>query len=155
MGDSLSGSCEWGTTVACGRGWHPTEGPSFWATPAPVDPGCPWVSDRLGRWRLCPQMEASSDNLRPPGECLDPLWTVLHRGVWQSFLQRVTTTVARITAKHREIPTTTTMLPPMAETPTDAEVGDDVGNTGGGKEESYYAHNASIFHFTLAIRKNE
>lgn len=60
-------------------------------------------------------MEASSESLRPPGECIDPRRTELHWGVRQSLRHRVTRMVARMTARHRDIPATTTRLPPRKE----------------------------------------
>lgn len=141
VGDNLSSSCDRGITRVCERDWLPTGawGLSFGGTPVPMPPGGPWASDRLGLWRLCPQMEASSESFRPPGECMEPLWTELHWGLWQTFLHTVTTMVARITARQREIPATTTMLPPMGTTLTGTEGwdGEGVGNTGEKKGDSY------------------
>ena len=118
VGESLSGSCEGVITRDCDRGTLPKEALSFWAAPTPMLPCGPWPSVRLGLWRLCPQIEFSSDSLRPPGEAMEPLRTVLHWGVWQNFLQIATTIVQRITVRQREIPTTTTTLLPKVATPT-------------------------------------
>lgn len=76
-------------------------------------------------------MEASSESFRPPGECTDRLCAELHWGVLQNFLHTVTMTVARITARQREIPSTTIMLPPRGAIPTVVvgKDGDDGGNT--------------------------
>lgn len=112
-GESRSGSCWIGTTRVCVRGSLPRTGASFWVNTTPTPPGGLWLSDKLGLWRLWPHMEASSESLRPPGECMELLRTELHWGVWQNFLHTVTTTVAKITARQRDIPATTTMLPPM------------------------------------------
>lgn len=144
VGDSLSGSCGRGITRVCERGWLPREGLSFWATPTLLTPGGLWLSDRLGLWRLWPQMEASSESLRPPGECMDPLRTELHWGVWQSFLHTVTTIVARIAARQSEIPTTTTMLPPMGATPT--RTGGRDGEGAGSTREEWETIVLSILH---------
>lgn len=75
-------------------------------------------------------MDASSESLRPPGECMDPVRTELHSGVRQSFLHTVTTTVARITARQREIPTIMTILLPRGEIPmgTGRRDGEGAGN---------------------------
>lgn len=133
VGDSLSGSCETGITSVC---WLPRTEGSFWATLTPVPPSGPWPSDTLGLWRLWPKINASSESLRPPGECMDPLRTELHWGVLQSFLHTVTMIVARITARQREIPSTTTMLAPRGAIPTGAggRDGEGAGNTGDRRE---------------------
>lgn len=141
MGDSLSGSCGSGITTVCERGWLPKKAPSFWAAATPTPPEGLWTSDRLGLCRLCPQMEASSESLRPPGECMELLRTELHWGLWQNFLHTVTTTVAIITARQREIPTTTIMLPPKGATPTDAGERDGEGaGTTGRKRKTKFGH---------------
>lgn len=136
MGDNLSGSWETGSTMVCERCWLSRTGASFLATDTPIPPVGPCPSDRLGLWRLWPQMDASSESLRPPGECMDPLWTELHWGVWQSFLHTATTMVTRITARQMEIPTTTIMLPPKGAIPTctGGMDGEDVGNPGDARD---------------------
>lgn len=84
-------------------------------------------------------MDASSESLRPPGECMDPLWTELHGRVWQNFLHTVTTKVDRITARQREMPSTTTILRPRGVIPagTEGADGDGAGLTEGEREQIY------------------
>lgn len=64
---------------------------------------------------LRPQIEASSEFLRPPGECIDSGRAELHFGVWHNFLHTVIRTVTRMTNRQREIPATTTTFPPRKE----------------------------------------
>ena len=68
-------------------------------------------------------MEASSESLRPPVECVDPWRPELQGGARHSFLQAVKRRVAMMTARQREMPVTTIRLPVRAVVP--------VGNTGG------------------------
>lgn len=140
MGDSLSGFWETGITMVCDTGRFSRTGVVSWATLAPVPLSVPWPSDMLGLWRLLPQMDASSESLRPPGECMDPLWTELHWGVWQNFLHTVTTTVDRITARQREMPSTTTVLMPRGVIPTGTggTDGDGPGLTKGERKQIYW-----------------